>query len=338
MSRTLRRRRAFLFRLMGVLLPTVAGAVFVTYYLAHRPLYLEEVVSAGLPATRHRFLYDELLGWKNIPRWRSTTFGQPLTINALGLRGREVLRRKPPGTRRLLILGDSFAWGYGVADEDVFAAVLERQFQAEGKPWEVLNAGVLGWGTDQQYLFLKRDGYEFGPDIVVVAFFLLNDPINNVTTGHVNWSKPVFLNSSLRDLMHVPCPKPGSGATPVWNRVDPLEMTLALLRAIAEDCRGHNCTLVVMKFGGYLDTGPTIPWLPENRPYAEIEAEFLQGLRSLAEEQEGLHVLDLDRAFAERGLTEQDVHSAQTSHWTPRGHAATATILREFLEQQRLVP
>ena len=124
------------------------------------PVYVKE---PGHERTGHFYLFDATLGWRNVPNWTAKTRGQPLTINSRGLRDREYTLAKPLGVKRLLVLGDSFVWGYGVGDDDIFTEVLERRFESERRPWQVVNTGVSGWGTDQQYLFLKNEGLSISP-------------------------------------------------------------------------------------------------------------------------------------------------------------------------------
>ena len=107
-------------------------------------MYLYE---EGYQVTGHRYLYDPLLGWRNIPRWEATTFGRQLTINSKGLRDREYPFDKPGGTKRILVLGDSYVWGYGVADDEIFTVYLEERLAGSSPPWEVLNSGVSGWAA-----------------------------------------------------------------------------------------------------------------------------------------------------------------------------------------------
>ena len=74
--------------------------------LTDEPIYLQE---PGHERTGHRYLYDENLGWRNIPGWSATTNGRKLTINSKGLRDREHAYEKPKNTQRILVLGDSYA-------------------------------------------------------------------------------------------------------------------------------------------------------------------------------------------------------------------------------------
>jgi hypothetical protein len=132
------------------------------------PTYLEE---PGHEVTGHRYLYDPTLGWRNIPNWKATSLGRALTINSKGLRDSEHPYVAPDGVSRIVVLGDSFAWGYGVADHEIFTEVLESHLQNRTPRWDVINTGVSGWGTDQAFLYLTQEGFKYSPSVVVLAFF-----------------------------------------------------------------------------------------------------------------------------------------------------------------------
>src|SRR5260370_1025014 len=73
--------------------------------------------------------------------------GVPVAINSLGLRGDEVSVPKPPRTIRIVAVGDSITFGYGIPVEDTYAKILERclnQGVFGGARYEVLNGGTLG--------------------------------------------------------------------------------------------------------------------------------------------------------------------------------------------------
>ncbi len=94
-----------------------------------------------------------------------------LTINAQGYRGRDWSRTRRPGTRRVLVLGDSMTFGFGVGDDEVFPARLERRLAEalpDGPPIEVLNGAGLGWNSTQQLVALVTELLDHEPDAVVV--------------------------------------------------------------------------------------------------------------------------------------------------------------------------
>jgi lysophospholipase L1-like esterase len=74
----------------------------------------------------------------------------------------------PPRARRIIVVGDSFAFGWGVEDTEAFASVLERGLARE-RPVQVINAGVPGYSTDQYWLFLHGRGFALAPDLVLIA-------------------------------------------------------------------------------------------------------------------------------------------------------------------------
>ncbi len=104
-------------------------------------------------------------------------------INSKGMRAdREYPYEKPPGVRRILSLGDSFTIGYEVDVEDCFSSVLERTLREKGFNVEVINAGVSGYSTAEECLYLERELLKYDPDIVLVSFYR-NDMQDNVRTN-----------------------------------------------------------------------------------------------------------------------------------------------------------
>jgi lysophospholipase L1-like esterase len=140
--------------------------------------------------------YDPLTGWSQVPGKRIVRHvgGEKLEfqINALGLRDDADLKvEKPAGTRRVLMLGDSFTLGYTVAREHAFADLLERRWQAEGRPIEVVNAGTEAWSTDQQVAWFLERGAAYAPDVVLL-FPFENDIYWNGQERYGRFPKPRF--------------------------------------------------------------------------------------------------------------------------------------------------
>ena len=104
---------------------------------------------------------------------RQRDFAYIQRVNHLGLRGRETTVEKPPGTRRIVMLGDSFTMGKGVEDDETFSVLVERALQASlaacgGGSVEVLNGGVDSYAPILSYLQLERDLARLAPDLVVL--------------------------------------------------------------------------------------------------------------------------------------------------------------------------
>lgn len=111
----------------------------------------------------------------------SDEFRVPIAINSRGLRDRELAPAKPPGTVRILVVGDSFTYGSGVAGEETYPKRLERLLAGRaGVPVEVINAGVSGYGTVHEAAFLRAEGWSYEPDLLVLQVFVQNDLDENL--------------------------------------------------------------------------------------------------------------------------------------------------------------
>lgn len=113
-----------------------------------------------------------VLGWTIRPNQDAFSHDVPVHVNAAGFRDREELEpSKPAGTQRVVVLGDSFTFGNGVPDDEVFSERLERALRAQGLAVRVLNTGVQGWGTREEVLSLRERSLAWEPDAVVLAFY-----------------------------------------------------------------------------------------------------------------------------------------------------------------------
>ena len=90
----------------------------------------------------------------------SKEFNTTININEFGLRGRPFTIAKDSNTFRILALGDSHTFGWGVNQENIFSERIENVFNIskENLNFEVLNCGVYGYGTGHQYIFLDKAG------------------------------------------------------------------------------------------------------------------------------------------------------------------------------------
>jgi lysophospholipase L1-like esterase len=116
------------------------------------------------------FRADSVLGWALRPSWSGRhekfDFRVRVHIDAAGFRAMPQVAA--PDARRILVVGDSFAFGWGVEDDETFSAVLARAL-ARDAPVEVINAGVPGYSTDQYWLFLRERGFALAPDLVLLV-------------------------------------------------------------------------------------------------------------------------------------------------------------------------
>jgi len=139
---------------------------------------------------------DEKLFWRLKPNQQCYTKvdRKPVRVNSHGTRGPEFTAAKPPGTIRILSLGDSRTFGWGLSEEETYSVRLQALLQAAvgAVPRvEVINAGVNAWSYPQMLVYFRERGLAFAPDIVVLADA-------NLWTQFSEQSSPEFVRSFLR--------------------------------------------------------------------------------------------------------------------------------------------
>ena len=122
-------------------------------------------------------------GWVLVPGasyvYRLPEESVPVSYNSEGWRDRPHAKDKAKGVMRVLVLGDSFMEAYSVRFEDALPARLEHLTSTAERPVEVINFGVGGYGTLQEYLVFNAFGRAYQPDVVVLAMYLGNDLADN---------------------------------------------------------------------------------------------------------------------------------------------------------------
>jgi len=79
---------------------------------------------------------------------------------------------KPEGTTRVLVVGDSMAFGWGVDLKDTLAKQTEQKMNAKGTKTEVLNLSQPAFNAMAEIALLKAQGLAYQPDVVVMAYTL----------------------------------------------------------------------------------------------------------------------------------------------------------------------
>jgi len=120
---------------------------------------------------------DSELFWRLAPNTRLPEKSWPffgIISNWQSLReDHEIERKKPKDQIRILFLGDSCTFGYGVARDETFVEVAESLIRKTyGRPVECINAGVPGYTIFQGYRYLLTEGLDYRPDLVVLSFGL----------------------------------------------------------------------------------------------------------------------------------------------------------------------
>jgi len=103
-----------------------------------------------------------------------------IKINSDGFRDREFSIQKPKGTYRIIALGDSMTFDWGLNIEDTWPKQLENKLNTlnNGINYEVLNFGVPGYNTFGEVEMFKERGMKYNPDMIILGF-LYNDIVNN---------------------------------------------------------------------------------------------------------------------------------------------------------------
>lgn len=115
--------------------------------------------------------------------------------NVLDIRSPYETLRKEPGVVRIAAIGDSFTWGDKIASSDsTWPAQLEDELlrRLPAARVEVINLGEKGFTTVNEAEMLRRVGWQFDPDLVVVQFYL-NDILPggpNFQRGYSGWIFP----------------------------------------------------------------------------------------------------------------------------------------------------
>ncbi len=124
------------------------------------------------------YQFDADIGWSQIPNheasFRGGDFNVKIRSNSYGFRDAEYQLGRQAGMKRVIVLGDSYTWGWGVEREEIFCEVAERAMRNT----EFINLGQNAYGTAQEYLLFKKLGIKFSPDWTVLAFYY-NDIYDN---------------------------------------------------------------------------------------------------------------------------------------------------------------
>jgi hypothetical protein len=145
------------------------------------------------------YQFDRYSGWTLRPNaylLQNKEGGALVQVNSAGLRERERPYRKPPGTFRIAVLGDSFTEAKQVPLDQTFCAVIERRLAScpslAGKKVETLNFGCDSYGTAQELMTLRHRVWQFSPDMVVLAFCTGNDVRNDSIELEGDKCQPFF--------------------------------------------------------------------------------------------------------------------------------------------------
>ncbi|MFP4501729.1 MAG: SGNH/GDSL hydrolase family protein [Candidatus Hydrogenedentota bacterium] len=131
----------------------------------------------NLEMWRYFAIFKELHPHENLPftmkpNREASLYGVHVATNALGFRNPEISAEKPDGVHRIVVLGDSQTFGWGVPEEDTIPRALEARLHAEDPDYEVINLGVGNYNSIMEVELFKREGLRLAPDTVILVYFV----------------------------------------------------------------------------------------------------------------------------------------------------------------------
>jgi hypothetical protein len=309
---------------------------------------------------RDRFWkYDSLLGWVHEPGqegiFETPQFHTVVRINDKGLRDRPHSYERQNDTERILVLGDSFAWGYGIEESERFSQLLENSMDVE-----VINAGVSGYSTDQELLWYENEGIKYETDLVIVVFTGNDVGDNEKQLVNNIYYKPQFaFDEGGLILTNYPVPKTSPQGRFIYSlskrsalayflvqryfdivafyskpKVDsdhvnvpepglqpqrkPFELTIALMHELRQTAESRDAKFIIVA---------TDSWW--NYPSKENYENFITTMRN-----EGFLVLDVESI---PGFEPEEMLIAEDGHWNQSGNKFVAAKIRDFIENNHLL-
>ncbi len=266
-------------------------------------------------------------------------------INEQGLRDHSYAIEKPPGTFRILVLGDSIGFGFCTQDasiplDSIFAKVLERRLNARSdlgfERFEIINFSVTGYDTRQEVEFLATKGIAFSPDLVLVAYHL------NDKEQRRFWESRVLLGDS-SSLAHRQLIIRSHLARLVWYRLPLLGETLGAPRVPASES-GHTNRVSdgfqrLRALSKRHDFATAVIVFPYFVDYANYPLLLLHEEVAAVARLQGFAVLDLLDAFrhASSGDFRELRDPCVGHHPNTLGHGIAAESIERFVLEEGLL-
>ena len=272
---------------------------------------------------------DDEMYYRHQPNLERDYQGVSVQTNALGFRDKPILD-KQPDELRIMFLGDSVTFGWGVRQEDIFVRrageILEERLR---RPVRTINTGVGSYNTDNQDAALRRYGPMLEPDMVVLTY-VSNDIDPTPEQEFDPWSSYDFRGKSppqafqlivgkswtYRLILHVAQFRQGAIEANLSKSSEGWKQSVSALRSISDYCHSKGIPFITIMYR----TTPN-----------QLADEIAQELRILSAKT-GFYYTDALPWFDSR-----DIHlltnSIVDSHPNAQGHALLAEGIVDFLQQ-----
>jgi lysophospholipase L1-like esterase len=313
---------------------------------AHPPSPHATVTLAGLirPSADRRIVYEL---WPSIDvLFDDSQSGQPVRVvtNAAGFRGRDYPIEKPPHARRIVGLGDSLMFGWGVEQGQDYLSLLEARLGPAA--WQAINTAVPGYNTAMEVETLEARAHRYQPDLVVLGFCANDASLPNFILPRTQPTSMQgsflleFVRGRLRPVSNgdalIAAPRRNDGRAfeddparvpPAYRDIVGWEVVDRSLRRLQSLGGEHGYRLLVVAFS------------PET-----TDERKARGLRMAAEI--GLPVLDVGAAEAaymrargiDRYIGSPLTVSARDAHPSPISHALAAAAIECWMWREGMLP
>lgn len=162
--------RILAFCVYVVVLSLVGGEVIIRLFYSRFTNYNMEMWRYA--SEMKQPLRNGVVPFHHYPDKRGSYYGVEIKTNSFGFRDGEYSVEKPQGKYRIIMLGDSHTFGWGVPFDRIVAKVLERNLNEDDNIYEVINMGIGNYNTTMELELLKWKGLKLDPDMVILMFFL----------------------------------------------------------------------------------------------------------------------------------------------------------------------
>ncbi|MCK5710129.1 MAG: SGNH/GDSL hydrolase family protein [Deltaproteobacteria bacterium] len=166
--------RNILVKLLAILIVFIVffalGEILIRIYLHYNTAYDIEMTEYAMNLKNDSG--NELIGHVHKPNKSMELMNVMVDINSDGHRDIEYPVAKGD-EYRIIVLGDSLTFGWGVEEEETFATILEEDMNSV-YPTEIINFGTGNYNTEQEVNLFIEKGLKYDPDKVVL-FYFIND-------------------------------------------------------------------------------------------------------------------------------------------------------------------
>ncbi len=265
------------------------------------------------------YSHHDTLGWFPSKNTIGTFKGLKEISVRHNSRGFRDEKHEPGVNPRMMVLGDSFVWGYDVEEKDRFTEVLDKSLNN----LDVFNLGVSGYGTDQQWILLQKNFNYYRPEVVFLMYCADNDRLDNrMNLRYRYFYKPYFLEENDSLIMKgVPVPE---GYRQFYKERDIASKSYLGRLAVSSYYKLRYPEI-------FLETDPTFALISKMKKYSEQKGSvFIVGL------QKGDKTLEYHLKNEKISFLNVENDHLRGWHWDEGGHAYVAQEIESFLKRKDL--